>query len=434
MPLLKLRKPPEWGVQPVPAHIKRLGFLDLFALWSSLGVGLLVLLAGSILVPSLGLLEAVAISLLGSVIGSVFLALVGVMGDENSVPTMILLRPSLGIRGSYIPSILNIIQLIGWTAFELTIMAQAADKVSSMFLGFSNYYMWLLFFTLFCVVLAIGGPLVVVREWIEKFAIWLVYIATAWITFYILTSFDYSALPRPTGELPVLLAMDIVLAMPISWFPLVSDYNRFSRDRREGFLGTFIGYTIANTWFYSLGALSILVLRAENLITAILSVSLGGLALIAILVDETDNAFADIYSAAVSLQNLFTKSKQWILILSISFIGFLLAATVQISQYEFFLLWIGSVFIPLFGVVLADYFFVRSRKYVVEQFYDEKGMYWYFKGFNLRAVFSWVIGVITYYYIVYMVPWLGASIPSLFSSFIVYLLLATHTSKEGEGN
>ncbi len=423
--VLKIKKPQEWGINPVPEEKKTLNSLDFFVLWSSLGVGLLVLLAGSLLVPGLGFVMAAVSILVGSAIGCLLLALTGVIGSENSVPTMVLLRPSLGIRGSYLPSVLNIIQLIGWTAFEFTIMAEAANHISRVYLNFSNYYLWLVFFTVWCVLLALGGPLVVVRQWIEKFAIWLVFGATVWITYFLLTSFPGDILSfRGTGELPFSLAVDLVVAMPISWLPLVADYNRFGKDSKSSFTGTFTGYFLANVWFYVLGAISILAIKTQDLISAILSITLGGFALVAILVDETDNAFADIYSSAVSLQNVIAKVKQWKLVLIVGVISFFLAATVQIAQYEWFLLWIGSVFVPLFGVVAGDYFLLRKRKYLTEELYRLRGRYWYWKGVNLIALFSWLTGVIVYYVIVSFIAWLGASIPSFLVSLVIYFAVS----------
>src|SRR5207244_3926638 len=111
-----------WGIGPVPPQLRRLSGVDLAVLWGDLSVGLLVLVTGALLVPALGLGRALLAIALGSVIGCVPLALVGLAGAREGVPGMVLFRPVLGIRGSYVPSILNLIQLLGWTAFELWAM------------------------------------------------------------------------------------------------------------------------------------------------------------------------------------------------------------------------------------------------------------------------------------------------------------------------
>jgi len=430
--MLKIKVPPEWGIEPVPEEHRLLGFLDYFALWSSLGVGLLVLLAGTLLVPSLGLGQALLAIVIGTLIGNLLLALAGVIGSDNAIPTMVMLRPVLGIRGSYLPTFLNLIQLIGWGAFEVIIMAEAANTISQTLFGFSNYLLWAFLFAAWCTILAIGGPLVVVRQWLEKFAVWLVYGTSIWLTYYLFTNYDIGGLLRApgAGELPFWLAVDLVVAMPISWMPLVADYNRFARDAGKAFWGTYLGYFVANVWFYGLGALFVLALATGDLIPAIMTVTGGWVALILILVDETDNAFADIYSAAVSGQNVLTKARQWWLAVAVGAICFVLAAKVPIAQYEGFLLFIGSVFSPLFGVLAADYFVLRKRHYDVEELYRPLGAYWYRQGFNARAIIAWALGIAVYQAIAHYVPWLGASVPSFVAAFILYLLFAS-LSEEG---
>ncbi|MGC8873624.1 MAG: putative hydroxymethylpyrimidine transporter CytX [Chloroflexia bacterium] len=428
---MKIQAPPEWGIEPVPDTHRILRLLDYFALWSSLGVGLLVLLAGTLLVPGMGLRQALLAIGIGTVVGSLLLAMAGVVGSDHAIPTMVMLRPVLGLRGSYLPSVLNIVQLIGWGAFEIIIMAQAADAIARSLLGFSAVYLWTFFFAAWCTLLALGGPLAVVRQWLEKFAIWLVYGITIYLTFYLFRHYDVGALLRSpgSGDLPFWLGVDLVVAMPISWMPLVADYNRFSRRPGPAFWGTFLGYTVANVWFYALGALFVLALRTSDLIPAILSVAGGWLALLLILVDETDNGFADIYSAAVSSQNLFPRAQQWWLTIGIGAVCFVLAATVPIAQYENFLLLIGSVFVPLFGVLAADYFLLRGRRYKVEELYRPQGEYWYRAGFNVWAMLVWGLGIAVYQAIANRAPWLGASVPSFLASLVVYWILGKVTKE-----
>ncbi len=428
---MKIQAPPEWGIEPVPETHRILRLPDYFALWSSLGVGLLVLLAGTLLVPGLGLRQALLAIGIGTVVGSLLLAMAGIVGSDHAIPTMVMLRPVLGLRGSYLPSVLNIVQLIGWAAFELIIMAQAADAIARSLFGFSAVYLWTFFFAAWCTLLALGGPLAVVRQWLEKFAIWLVYGITIYLTVYLFRHYDVGALLRTpgSGELPFWLGVDLVVAMPISWMPLVADYNRFARRSAPAFWGTFLGYTVANVWFYGLGALFVLALRTSDLIPAILSVAGGWLALLLILVDETDNGFADIYSAAVSSQNLFPRARQWWLTIAIGALCFLLAVTVPIAQYENFLLLIGSVFVPLFGVLAADYFLLRRRNYRVDELYRPQGEYWYRAGFNPWAMLAWVLGIAAYQAIANRAPWLGASVPSFLVSLVIYWVLGIATKE-----
>ncbi|MCS7132118.1 MAG: cytosine permease [Aigarchaeota archaeon] len=418
----RIRAPPEWGIDPVPREYKILRGIDFFVLWSSLGVGLLVLVAGSLLVPSLGLRDALAISIVGSLIGSILLASAGLIGSKYSVPTMVSLRPILGKTGSYLPTALNVIQLVGWTAFELMIMGIAATNVSGPILGseMATRIFWTVIFAVWCAALAIGGPLVVVRKWLERVAIWLVYFSAIWITAQIFTHsgvWDLFAMPGD-GSLPISLALDLVIAMPISWWPLISDYNRFSSTGRGGFLGTFLGYTISNTWFYFLGAALVMVMGIKDIVSSIAALFLGNLALIFILVDETDNCFADIYSTAVSIQNAAPKVRQWKLVMLTTVIGLVLALTIPLTEYEWFLLMIGGLFVPLLGVLVSEYL-IREKAggFEILEFYEKAPK------ISFRPLFSWFAGIATYFLIARYIPELGASIPSFALSASLNLIL-----------
>jgi putative hydroxymethylpyrimidine transporter CytX len=417
-----IKAPPEWGVQPVPKTHKYLGTFDYFVLWTSLGKGLLVFWAGSLLVPQLDFNTALLIIVAGSLIGSLPLALAGIIGSDNSIPTMVMLRPSFGIYGSYLPSLLNIVQLVGWTTFEIVVMSLAADQVSQTVFNYSNFYLWVVVFATVCILMGILGPLAVVRQWLEKFAVWVLYGSVVWIVYIVTISGTFPEILGASGEggLPLLLAMDIVIAMPISWMPLVSDYNRFARSSREGFWGTYTGYVVANVIGYGVGALLVLSMATADVVAAILLVQLGVVALLFILIYEVDNGFADLYSAAVSIQNIVPWAKQRLLIVGLGVLSMVLAMLIPVIQYEEFLFLIGSVFIPLFGVAFTDYFIIRKRSYDLKSIYESSGAYRHWRGVNLRAVASWIIGVTVYRLILIYTPELGASIPTLLASALIY--------------
>ena len=132
------RETPAWGIRPVPAERRPLGGLDLGVLWFDLSIGLLVMVTGALLVPSLGFASAVQAIVVGTLIGCVPLALVALAGQREGVPTMVLLRPVLGARGSAVPSVLNVVQLVGWTAVEFWVMGEVANVVSARLFGFES--------------------------------------------------------------------------------------------------------------------------------------------------------------------------------------------------------------------------------------------------------------------------------------------------------
>src|SRR3970040_1860390 len=310
-----LRKTAEWGVDPVPQDQRRLRAIDLGVLWFSLGVVLVVLFAAALLVfLGLSLFEVLWVSILGSVIGSLMLAAAGLTGSRHGVPTMVSLRPVLGRKASWIPSGINWVQPGGWASFEFMIMGIALSLGSGPLLGSATVYVWIAVLAVWVTLLALGGPLLVIRKWLERFAVWLVVGSTIWLTYLVVThpGFVTNFFAAPSAETRDLgVGLDLVIAMPISWWPLVSDYNRFARRPRDSFAGTFFGYTLSNSGCYFRGAAVLVVfgLAGEStgavpFVRAVVGTVLGSLVLLLIIVDETDNAFANVYSAAVSTQNI----------------------------------------------------------------------------------------------------------------------------------
>jgi NCS1 family nucleobase:cation symporter-1 len=408
------REAPAWDVRPVAPEMRRLSGIDLAVLWGDLGIGLLVLVTGALLVPALGLPQALLAIVVGSVVGCVPLALVGLAGAREGVPGMVLLRPVLGVRGSYLPTAFNIGQLVGWTAFELWAMALVASRITGPLFGADSFYLWLVVVALVCLFLSLGGPVLVVRRWMERFGAWVLAAVAVWITVRLLAGVNLSALWSRAGQggLPFWSAVDLVVVMPVSWIPLVADYNRFARSPRGAATGTYFGYLLSNVWLYALGALLILGAGASapsvtGIADGIVAVAGGTLVLVILLVGETDEAFADIYSAAVSAQNLAPRIPQRAAVIAVSAVGVAGAAWLfrqpgeGIQSYEFFLFLIGSIFVPLFGVFVADYFVARrGRPYRSDALFDPAGPYRYKGGFNFVAVLAWFLGFAVYHWIV----------------------------------
>jgi putative hydroxymethylpyrimidine transporter CytX len=411
------------GIEPVPQRHRVLGFLDYFVLWADLGVGLLVLLAGTLLVPGLGFWPAMAAIVLGTLAGVLLLGLAGVVGSDHAIPSMVGLRPSFGVRGSYLPSLANVIQLVGFGAFEVIIMAQASARLATPIVGPGTYPAWAVIWSAVVILMGLGGPLVVVRQWLEKAGIWIVLATAAWMVIYIVTHFDLgAAVARPgDGSLTFAQAIDLVVVMPISWLPLAADYNRFARDTRSAFWGTVAGFAVANISFYALGVLLILVLPGGDLIGSILSIAFGAAGLALLLGDEADNAFADIYSAAISLKNVRPGwSTRW-LVVSVGAVVLAIALAVDLTQYQNLLFLVGSLFTPLFGVLFADYFLLRRRAYRTADLYPTGPSTARPKGVNLVALLAWGAGIGSYLLVINVAPWLGGTLPSLGASLIVYV-------------
>src|SRR3972149_4364840 len=121
---LTVRAPEDWGVQPVPQERRVLRPFDFAVLWGALAVSLLVMVAGTLLVPGLGTQQALLAIVIGTALGTALLALAGMVGTNTGVPTMVALRAPFGIRGSYAAPGLYILQLLGRAAPGVLLIAQ----------------------------------------------------------------------------------------------------------------------------------------------------------------------------------------------------------------------------------------------------------------------------------------------------------------------
>ncbi|MER3410347.1 MAG: putative hydroxymethylpyrimidine transporter CytX [Thermoleophilia bacterium] len=427
-------KTPSWGIEPVPERLRVLGLLDTFLLWGNLGISLLVLVLPAYF--DLSLDRALLAMVVGGLIGNALLALAGMIGADGRVPTMVLQRAPLGQRGSYIATVLNVLQCLGWAIFELIVIATAAGLLSEKLLGFQGRWLWTLLFGGLATALAFLGPVGFVRRYVRKVAVWAVVASLVYLTWWILDGAGGHSLWSEKGHQGSFwVAVDIVIAVTVSWAPLVADYTRFTRSRKAAFLGVGLGYLLPT--FFQFGFGSVLVLsrgvdpaHPELILTAIAGGGLAAaLALLALTVDETDEAFADVYSTAVSLQNLLPRVPQRLLIGLSAALATGGALLIDFRQYEAFLFLLGSFFVPLLGVLVADWLLRGAR-------YDPQDI---FAGPAVRPfqVAAWLVGFGLYQWLSPAGPswWLGlwegasprpidfsASLPSFAAAFVLALL------------
>ena len=290
-----------------------LGLFDLTLLWGNLSVSLLVIVAAAGLVPMLSLPQAVLAIAIGAVAGNVLLGLAGAIGADARVPGMVVLRAPLGRRGSYAPTVLNVAQNLGWSTFELIIISTAAAALSERVFGFRERWLWALLFGAISLALGLLGPIGFVRRYLKKFAVWAVAASIVYLTWWVLDKANLHALwHQPgTGGVTIGQGIDLVIANIVSWTPLAADYTRFARDRRSAFFGAGVGYLLPTVWCFGIGSLLVLSrdLSEPTQIPTVVATgsALAVIALLMLTVDESDEAFADIYSTAVSLQNLIPR-------------------------------------------------------------------------------------------------------------------------------
>ena len=435
---------PAWGIEPVPERLRTLGLFDQTVLWGNLGVSLLVLVIGALLVPALTLRDALLAILVGGLIGNAMVGAAGLIGADARVPSMVLLRAPLGRRGSYIPTALNAVQCLGWATFELIIIAAAASALSDELFGFEARPFWTVFFGVLAGLFALLGPVGFVRRILRRFGVWVVLASLLYLTWWALSEANLTAFwnaPAEGGS-SFWLGTDLVIAITVSWVPLVADYTRFSRDRRGAFWGAGGGYFIGATWMLALGVFIVLsrgVSDPTEIPPAVAAAGLAAaLALLAVTLDETDEAFANVYSAAVSLQNVVSHVEQRVLIAGVAILATVGALVIELRNYESFLLLLGSCFVPLFGVLLADW--LRSgARYTRAQIFNAPA-------WRPELLFAWLVGFALYHWLhepPLGPPWwvdiveetrqqnlgIGASLPSFAASFALALALSSLGSR-----
>ena len=271
------------------------------------------------------------------------------------------------------------------------------------------------------------------RRYVRKFAVWIVIASLLYLSWWSLHGQHAIRLWHQPGAHAFWPGFDLVLASIVSWTPLVADYTRFARSRSAGFWGAGLGYFIPTIPLFGLGAVIAMsrhIGDAPSLLTAIAS---GGaasvLALLALTVDESDEAFANVYSGAVSLQNLVPGVPQRVLVAATAAVATVGALAIDLRNYQPFLFLLGSFFVPLFGVLLADWL-LAGRRYERDDIFAAPEL-------RLEMVLAWLAGFAFYQWLYpvgprwwtrlvahlhpHALPWGGASLPSLAAAFVLAL-------------
>ncbi|TAM93115.1 MAG: allantoin permease [Jatrophihabitans sp.] len=341
---------------------RTMGFTDSAALWGNLGVSLLGFTGAIfVLVPvstPMSLAAAFTALVLGTVLGTAGVAAAGVAGTRTGAPSMVLLRGLFGTRPSYLPTALNIVQLLGWTTFELVTIGTALHQIGP---GVSRW-VYVLAAGVITTVLALR-PL----GWIR--------VLRKYVTVAVLVALVYLGVQLLRHPLPAFgsgswngfwIAVDTVIGVSVSWVPLISDYSRHARSARSAFAGAFLGYSTTQIICYALGLVALVtVTRGDpnQIFGSFLAIPLGTVAFGILAVRELDQSFADTYSTAVSLQNFRPHWDRRVLALLVGAASTVAALGLNIDDYENFLTLIGSVFVPLLGVLVVDYFLVSAMRW-----------------------------------------------------------------------
>ena len=356
-----------------------LGFFDQLALWGNLGISLFGPLTGALIATTAGSVAlGIGAIIVGCGLGAILLGASAVMGTATGAPAMVTLRGLLGRRGSVLPTVLNIAQNIGWATMEIIVISTAAVAV----VGQAWRWPFVILAGTAATIMAIR-PLGSVRL-LRKIMVWLVLAASAFLFVQVLLQ-PRQSIPQDSvlGFWP---AVDLAIAGVVSFAPLAADYSRHSKTRRAAFWGASLGYGVAAVVYYALGVFAVVNLGASDVITALVTLPAGAIAITILLVDEVDEAFANVYSTTMSVHNIIPGVDRRIIALIIGVMATLLAGLMDFGQYQSFLFLIGSVFVPLYAVAAVDFFLVSRQHWDVANT----------SRFRVAPVIAWACGFAAY--------------------------------------
>jgi putative hydroxymethylpyrimidine transporter CytX len=333
-------------------------------LWGNLGISLLGPVGAIfVLQPGMSFVAALTATVVGTVLGTLLVALAALAGARTGRPAMVMLRGLFGARLSYVPTALNVVQLLGWATFELFVISSALSQL----LPWHARQPYIVIAGAVTTIMAIW-PLGAVRM-LRRYALIAVLIAMVYL--FIALGLHHVS-PLTTGSWSGFwISADVVVAVAVSWIPLAADYSRHSRTERAAFGGALLGYTVTQVACYALGLLAFATVVAytndqdlaqRNLFAAFIAVPVGWLAFAVLIARELDESFANVYSTVVSVQNLRPLADRRVMAVVVGAVTTGFALVLNIKAYADFLYLIGSTFVPMFAVFVVRYFVLRGYR------------------------------------------------------------------------
>lgn len=352
---------------------KRTSLLDNALIWFGAGVSIAEILTGTYF-SSLGFGRGLAAILVGHVIGCIMLFLAGVIGGTSRKSAMETTKSSFGSKGGLLFAILNVLQLVGWTAIMIYDGALAADGIFS-----AGRWVWCLIIGLLIIVwILIGITNLGKLNTVAMVLLFLLTIVLCRVIFFsgnVITSV-------PDDSLSFGAAVELAVAMPLSWLPLISDYTREAKEPVKATTVSAVVYGLVSCWMYIIGMGASLFTGESDIAQILLKAGLSIAGLLIIVFSTVTTTFLDAYSAGISSESVLAKLKGNHAAIAVTIIGTIAAILFPMDDITDFLYLIGSVFAPMIAVQIADFFILhRDRKE---------------SDFDWRSLILWFIGFVIY--------------------------------------
>ena len=378
---------------------KRTSIFENGLIWFGAGVSLAEILTGTYFAP-LGFGKGVLAIIIGHIIGCMMLFLAGVIGGKTRRSAMETVKMSFGEKGGIFFSFLNVLQLVGWTAIMIYDGALAANGVLH-----TGRWVW-------CLVIGVLIILWIVIGITNLGKINTVAMAALFILTLVLSRviFGDGSVAGAGGDVMTFgAAVELSVAMPLSWLPLISDYTREAKEPVKATAVSTVVYGVVSCWMYVIGMNAAIYTGESDIASIMVKAGLGIVGLLIIVFSTVTTTFLDAYSAGISSESVFSKINGKYAAIVVTVIGMIGAIIYPMDNITDFLYLIGSVFAPMIAIQIAD-FFILKRKDSLEVSLDV-----------MNGVI-WVIGFILYRILMNVDIPLGNTLPDMVITIVICIL------------
>lgn len=368
-------------------------------IWVGAGISIVEILTGVLIAP-LGLADGITAIILGHLIGCVLLYFAGLIGANTKKSAMESVKISFGKKGSILFALLNVTQLIGWTAVMIVSGATSANLL----FDFANTKIWSIVLAILIILWIFIG--IKKLKIVNIIALSGLFILTLFLSNVI---FQSEVAYASTNSISFGTAVELSTIMPLSWLPLISDYTRFAKEGKTATFASVGVYFFISSWMYIIG-LGVALYTGTNDVTLVMkNANFGIWGLFIIILSTVTTTFLDAYSAGVSSLSIWNKANEKYLAILFTLIGLGIALFVPNSIYEEFLYMIASVFAPMIAILITDYFILKK---------DNSN-----KEASLKNLIIWLIGFIVYRYAMQLDTFLGYTVPTMLFIGILCILV-----------
>ena len=351
---------------------KRTSVFENGLIWFGAAVSIAEILTGTYFAP-LGFAKGLLAILLGHIIGCAMLFFAGLIGGKVRKSAMETAKMSFGSKGALLFSVLNIIQLVGWTAIMIYDGALAVNGIFDI----GNWIWCIIIGALITLWILIG---IKNLGKVNTVAMAALFILTIVLSFVI---FGKGTMQNIGGEgMTFGAAVELSVAMPLSWLPLISDYTREAKKPVKATAVSAVTYGVVSCWMYIIGMGAAIFTGESDIAQIMVKAGLGISGLLIIVFSTVTTTFLDAYSAGVSSESLSSKiSGKWVAV-AVTVIGAVGAIFLPLTDITDFLYFIGSVFAPMIAIQIADFFILKQNK--------ETSV------FSIQNLIIWLIGFVIY--------------------------------------